>query len=100
MKRRFKRIRIFLVLAISFSILTSSAYLCYYTVAAADFLSPSLNFETFDQEFLSVACNDLKAFLPDSLLNGLYLINYYLEPSPHLFPKTPSLDQGTLILRC
>ena len=97
MKNKSKGIRIIIVVAISLSSLTSSAYFCYYTVAAADFLSTGLNYETFDHEFLSAAFeNELK---PDSFLKGL-LINYYLE-LPHYFsPKMPSFDQDTFVLRC
>ena len=71
MKSRFKKIQIILVIAISFTVPISSAYVCYYTVAAADFLSPNLNFETFDQEFLFAAYeNESKVFVLSSFLNG------------------------------
>jgi len=101
MKIKFKGIRIIIAVAISLSILITSAYFCYYTVAAADFLSPNLNFETFDQEFLLAAHeNESKAFVPGSFLNGLRLINYYFGLSYHLSSKTLSLGQDNFVLRC
>jgi hypothetical protein len=101
MKSRFKKIQIILVIAISFTIPISSAYVCYYTVAAADFLSPNLNFETFDQEFLFAAYeNESKVFVLSSFLNGPRLITYLFGQSSHFFSKIFSLDQETLILRC
>jgi uncharacterized Fe-S cluster-containing MiaB family protein len=101
MKRGFKKNQIILVTAISLALLVTSAYFCYYTVAAADFLSPNLNFETFDQEFLSSADeSELKVFLPGSFLNGFQLMTYLFEQSPHFFSKILSLGQETLILRC
>jgi hypothetical protein len=101
MKSEFKGIRIIIAVAISFSILITSAYFCYYTVAAADFLSPNLNLETFDQEFLSAACeNELKTFLPASFLNDLHRINYFFEFSYSLSSIIPSLGEDAFILRC
>ncbi len=102
MKSEFKgRIRIIVVIGISLSILITSAYFCYYTVAAADFLSPGLNFETFDQEFLLAAHeNESKAFVPSCILNGLHLINYVSGLCSHFFFIIPSRDQDTFVLRC
>jgi len=100
-KSRFKGIRIIIVVAISFSILISSVYFCYYTVAAADLFSPGLNFEAFDQEFLSVAHeNQLKAFVPGSFLNGLRCFHYFSGFFYHFSFIIPSLDQDTFVLRC
>jgi len=100
-KSGFKGIKIIIVVAIASSILISSAYFCYYTVAAADFLSPGLNFEAFDQEFLSAACgNELKILIPSSFLNGPCLINYHFALFCSFFSKIPSVDQDTLVLRC
>jgi hypothetical protein len=101
MKSRFKKIQIILVIAISLAIPASSAYICYYTVAAADFLSPNLNFETFDQEFLFPTYeNELKVFVPGNFLNGFHLIIYLFGQSPLSFSKIFSVDQKTPILRC
>jgi len=101
MKIVFKGFRVILVIAISFSILIFSAYACYYTVAAADFLSPDLNFETYDQEFLFAAYeNELKELVPGSFFNGSHLITDLFGQPSYFFLKMPSLDQETLILRC
>ena len=101
MKSQFNSIRIILVIAISLSIPLCSAYACYYTVAAADFLSPNLNFETFDQEFLFSAYeNESKVFLPGNFLYDLHLITYLPGHSLHFLSPLSSYDEETLILRC
>jgi len=101
MKSRFKRIRVILVVAISLSIPVCSAYVCYYTVAAADFLSPNLKLEAFDQEFLSSALeNELKVPLIGNFWGGSYLITYFSGYSFHFLSHIPSPDQEILILRC
>jgi hypothetical protein len=101
MKSRFKKIQIILVIAISFTVPISSAYVCYYTVAAADFLSPNLNFEIFDQEFLFSAYeNELKVFVPGNFLNDFHLITYLSGHSFHFLSPLSSYDEETLILRC
>jgi hypothetical protein len=80
--RRLKEIRIFLVIAISLSILVSSTYWQYYTLAAADFLSPDLNFETYDQEILLAAYqSELKSFRSSGLSNGFLLVAHLVRQS-------------------
>jgi hypothetical protein len=99
MKR--KAIQIFVVIAFSFAITASSAYVCYYTVAAADFFSPDLNFETFDQEFLFSAYeSELKVFESSSFFNGFQLTTYLFGLPSHLFFQISSHDQKTIVLRC
>jgi len=101
MKRRLKRTQFFLAIAIAFSIPVFSAYCQYYTLAAADFLSPNLNFETFDQENLLTAYqSELKLFGSSGFFNGCLLATYLFAQSSHLFCHVLSLDQKTLILRC
>jgi hypothetical protein len=96
-----KPIRIFLVIAISLSILVSSTYCQYYTLAAADFLSPDLNFETYDQEILLAAYqSELKSFGSSGFSNGFLLVAHLFAQSFHSFSQVLSLDQKTLILRC
>jgi hypothetical protein len=96
-----KPIQIFLVIAISFAIPVSSTYVCYYTVAAADFLSLNLKLEAFDQEYLSSAYEtELKAFESSSFLNGFQSATYLFGQSFRLLSQLPSLDQKTLVLRC
>lgn len=101
MNRRLKEIQIFLVIAISLSILVSSIYSQYYTLASADFLSPDLNFETYDQEILLAASQgELKSFGSSGFSNGFLLVAHLLR-QPFLFsPQVLSLDQKALILRC
>ena len=99
MKR--KALQIILAAAISLAITASSAYVSYYTVASADFLSSNLGFEAFDQEYLSAAnqsevkvspsCGSFNGFQPATDLFGLPL---------HLSSQISSLDQKTLVLRC
>lgn len=101
MERRAIRVKIILVIAISLSVSMSSAYVCYYAVAAADFLSPNANFETFDQEIL--LCSDvskLKVFILSDFFSVFHLITYLFGQSSHFFSQIPSLDRKTLILRC
>jgi hypothetical protein len=100
-KGGFKRIQIILVIIISLAIPMSSAYVCCYTAAAADFLSPNLNFENFDQELLLSAYESkLKVFIPGSFFDGFHQLTYLFGQSSHFFFQIPSPDQGTLTLRC
>jgi len=93
--------RTIIAIAISFSILFSSAYFCYYTEAAADFLSSDLNLETFDQEFLPVVCgNGLKIFVPGTFLNGVRSILCFSGFFYDFSFIIPSLGQDTFVLRC
>ena len=99
MKR--KAIQIILVIAISFTIPASSAYVCYYTVASADFLSPSLKLEALDQEYLMAANqSELKVSRSVGFFNESQVATYLIGLPSHLFSKISSFDQKTLILRC
>jgi hypothetical protein len=99
MKR--KAIQIFLVIAISFTISVSSAYFCYYTLAAADFLSLDLKFETFDREYLLAANQiELKVSRLGGFFNGFQLTTRLLGQRFHLFSQIPSFNQKPLVLRC
>jgi len=101
MERRAIRVKIVLAIAISLAVSMSSAYVCYYTVAAADFLSPNPNFETFDQEVLLCAdAGKMKVFTLSNSFDLLHLLTFLIEQSSQLFSPTPSLYQKTLILRC
>jgi hypothetical protein len=99
MKR--KLIKIILVMAISFAIPVSSAFSCYYSLASADFISHSLKFETFDQEFLLAASvSRFKVFGSSSFSTISALCINPIKQIP-LFPfLTSPLDQRTPILRC
>ena len=96
-----KSIRIILVITISFAISLSSACVNYYTVASADFLSPNLGFEAFDQEYLAAANQSgLKIFDSISFFRRVQLGLYPFGLSPHLSSQISFLDQETLVLRC
>jgi hypothetical protein len=99
MKR--KAIQIILAIAISLAVPVSSAYLSYYTVASADFLSSNLGFEAFDQEYLSAANqSELKVSPSVRFFSGFHLANYLFGLPSHLSFQLSSLDQKTLVLRC
>jgi len=74
MKKRFKRIQIFLVITISFFILEFPAYLRYTNLSGVDFFSCDLNFENPDQGNVSPDCqNELELFRP-SVFSILFLL--------------------------
>jgi len=101
MKRKFKRIQIFLVVAISFSIPVFLAYSHYVTLVEADFLSPDLNFENPDQENLSFDYHNKSKVLGSASFHAVSLLETILFEQAFRFSlKTHSLDQKTLILRC
>jgi hypothetical protein len=96
-----KSIQFILVIAISLAIPVSSAHVSYYTVASADFLSPNLGFEAFDQEYLAAANQSgFKIFDSSSFSKRLQLGISPFGLSPHLSSQISSLDQKTLVLRC
>jgi hypothetical protein len=101
MNRNFKWIQIFLVIAISFAVLLSSTYFCYYCLASADFVSHGLKFEIFDQDYLLAASvSKLKVFGPSSFfIISALCINSIKQIHLFLFLTSP-LDQRTPILRC
>jgi hypothetical protein len=99
MKR--KAIQIILATAISLAITASSAYVSYDTVVSADFLSPNLSFEAFDQEYLAAANqSELKIFDSGSFFKRLQPAIYQFGLPSHLSSQISSLDQKTLVLRC
>jgi hypothetical protein len=99
MKR--KAIQIILATAISLAITASSAYVSYYTVASADFLSSNLGFEAFDQEYLSAANqSELKVSPSVGFFNGFQPATDPFGLSLRLSSQTSSLDQKPLVLRC
>jgi hypothetical protein len=101
MKSGAKQIRIGLVIAIVAAILISSACACYYTVAAADFLSPILNFENVDQEFLMAAHqNEFKMPRLGGSSYGCRPETFLYEEGLPLFFQMSTPDRKTLILRC
>jgi hypothetical protein len=101
MNRSFKRIKTFLVIAISLVVLLSSTYFCYYFLASADFVSHGLRFEILDQDYLLAASiSRLKVFGPSSFsiisalcVNSIKQIYFFTFLISHF-------DQRTPILRC
>jgi hypothetical protein len=101
MNRNFKRIQLFLLIIITFSIPLSSAYFQYCTLAAADFLSPNLNFETSDQEYLLAANqSQLKVSRIGGFFNLFQMAICLSGQCFHLFSQIPSLNQKSLVLLC
>ena len=69
-----KAIQFVLAIALSSAIPVSSAYVSYYTVASADFLSSNIGFEAFDQDYLMAANqSQLKVSPLVGFLNGFQL---------------------------
>ena len=96
-----KPIQIFLVIAISLSILVSSTYCQYYTLAAADFISLDLKIENFDQDYLDSANqSEFKAYGSDGFFKGFHLLTCLYGQSFQFLSQEPSLDQKNLVLRC
>ncbi len=96
-----KTIQIISILAISLAIPMSSAYVSYYTVASADFLSSNAGFEAFDQEFALVAHqSELKVSPSVGFFSGYHPAADLFGLPSHLSSQISSLDQKTLVLRC
>jgi hypothetical protein len=96
-----KPINIFLIIAISLCVLAGSTYCQYYTLAAADFISPHLKFENFDQEYLSAANqSELKVYGSTGFLKSFQLLACLFDQALRLLSQGPSLDQKNLVLRC
>jgi len=101
MKKRLRLTQFFLAILISIFIPLFSAFLDYYELADADFLSRNINFENPDQENLLIDQHDeFKVFIscasPNRFLPELELLEQFpLSPS-----ATCSLDQKTFVLRC
>jgi hypothetical protein len=96
-----KSTQIFLVIAIFFAIPLSSTYICYYTLAAADFLSLNLKLENFDQEYLSAANqSELKMSRLVGFFNRFQPVSYLIGIPSNLFSQILSLDQKSQVLRC
>jgi hypothetical protein len=101
MKKRFKRIQIFLVIAISVFILAPPVYLHYSNLLDAKFLSSDLGFENSDRENRPPDNeNDLKVFGPAAFSILSILGTHLFEQSSHFFPQPFSLRHKTFGLRC
>jgi hypothetical protein len=100
MKKRFERIQIFLVIAISLFILGLPAYLRCTQLSQTKFVSSDLSFENPDQEeWLPDNGKELKVYGPSGFLIFLLGTNLF-EQSSYLFPQALSLRQRIVVLRC
>ena len=101
MKKRLKRIQIFLIIAICFFILAFPAYLRCTKLSQTKFVSSDLSFENPDQEEgLPDNEKELKVFGPTAFFTLFLLGTNLFELSSHLFSQSVSLRQKTLFLRC
>jgi hypothetical protein len=101
MKKKFKRIQIFLVIAISLLILLFPAYLPCINLSQTKSVSSDLSFENPDQEErLADNEEELNAYGPSALLIMFLLDINLFGQSSHFFPRSLSLFQKASILRC
>jgi len=101
MGKRFKRIQIFLVIAISLFILELPAYLRCTSLSETKFASSDLGFENPGQEnALPDNGNELKVFGSSGFSTTFLLSTNLFERSIHLFSQALSLLQKTFVLRC
>jgi len=101
MKKRFKGIQFFLVIAISLFILALPAYLRCTQLAPIKSVSSDLSFENPNQEEeLPDNEKELKVYGPSASLVISLLGTNLLELPFHLFPQALSLRQRIVVLRC
>jgi hypothetical protein len=101
MKKRFKRIQIFLVIAISLFILSLPAYLLCTQLSQTKFVSSDLNFENPNQEEgLPANEKELKVYGSSGFLIIFLLGTNLFEQSSYLSSQTLSLRQRIVVLRC
>ena len=101
MKKRFKSIQMFLVIAISLFILALPAYLRCTNLSETKFASSDLSFEKPDQENgPSDYGNELKVFGPTALSITFLPGTNLFEQSSHSFSQALSLHQKTFVPLC
>jgi len=101
MKKRFKNIQIFLVMAISFFIFALPAYLRCANFSEANFVSADLSFEKPDQENgPSDYGNELMLFGSTAFSITFPPGTNLFEHSSHSFSQALSLHQKTFVLLC
>jgi hypothetical protein len=101
MKKRFKRIQIFLVIVVSLFILALPAYLRCTQLSQTKFVSSDLSLENPDQaEGLPDNEKELKVYGPSTLLTMFLLGVNLFEQSSYLFSQALSLRQRIVVLRC
>jgi hypothetical protein len=101
MKMVHQRSHLFVIIAISLSVLAYPVYLQYNNLAEIDFFSPNPTFEILDQEdLLAYEENKAKIFTL-SFSCGFPTFNYFsIGPFSPLSFQTFSFDQLIPILRC
>jgi hypothetical protein len=101
MKKRLRRIQIFLVIAISLLFFALPAYLNCNKLSQTKFVSSDLTFENQDQEEgLPDNEKELKVHGSSAFLIIFDLGTNLFEQSSHLFSQTLSLDQKPFVFRC
>ena len=101
MKKGFKSLRIFPVIAIALFILALPAYSRCTNLSEAKFISFDLSFENPDQKDGPLDNeNELKVFGPAAFSIIFLLGTNLFERSSHLFSQALSLRQKTFVLRC
>jgi len=99
MKRRLTQI--FFVILITLSISLLSAYLDYYDLAEADFLSWNIRFENPDQESLLIDQKiEFKVFISGVFSLIFHEVLDLSEQLPRFSFTRSSFDQKTFTLRC
>jgi hypothetical protein len=101
MKKRFKKIQIILVTAISLFIMALPAYLRYTKLLQTQFVSSDLSFANPDrEEGLPDNEKKMEGFELSYILMMSFWVTNLFEQSSHLFPRSFFLCQKTLFLRC
>jgi len=101
MKSDFKRIHIFIPIAISLFILALPIYLRHIHLSQSKFVSSDLSFEDSGQEGgLPDNEKELKIYGPSTFLTVFLFATNLFYLSFHLFPQVLSLRQRIVVLRC
>jgi hypothetical protein len=99
MKRRLTQIALVVLITLFISFL--SAYLDYYDLAEADFLSRNISFENPDQENLLIDQQiEFRVFMSSAFSLIIHEIIDFSERLPHLTFEPSSLERKIFILRC
>jgi hypothetical protein len=101
MKRRFKKIEVFLVIFISFFVLGCAAYFCYCNQVEGNFPSGDLSFDNPDQDRLLIDHgSELKISGTEGLSGAFLLRSALVERLSLIAFKTSSLAQENVTLLC
>jgi hypothetical protein len=101
MKRRVKKIEVFLVIFISFFVLGCAAYFYYCNRVGSNFPSGDLSFDNPDQDRLLIDhVNELKISGTEGLSGAFRLRSALFERLSLIAFKTSSLAQENVTLLC